>query len=104
MPAWVIDWLIFSELSHCGGPQVPAATVSEKQFLLPTPVYQALQGLKRNSCQEEYYHTEAEERNRMSVNLTEQVSCPYPVDTKVLLIHALDTKYSHWFWIFNVYR
>lgn len=52
MHAWIIDWLILSELSHYSGPQVLAATVSKKQFLLPTPIYQALQGLKRNSCWE----------------------------------------------------
>lgn len=53
MPAWTIDWLILSELYHYSGAQVPAVTVGEKQFLLPTPVYQALEGLKRSSCWEE---------------------------------------------------
>lgn len=53
MPAWIIDWLILSELSHYSGPQVPVVTIGEKKFLLPTSVCQALQGLKRNSCWEE---------------------------------------------------
>ncbi|KAJ7414033.1 hypothetical protein WISP_86905 [Willisornis vidua] len=42
---------VMVELSHYSGTWVSAAVVDEKQFLVPTPVYQPLQDLKRDFYQ-----------------------------------------------------